>query len=62
RVSTWAHDRPVELAAALERHPQVPDDEVVAAFRTLLLDGQPPLWADAPFYLLATDHPEPVTD
>jgi hypothetical protein len=62
RVSTWAHDRPVELATALERHPRIPDDAVLAGFRALLLDGQPPAWADAPFYLLAVDQPEPITD
>jgi ABC-type nitrate/sulfonate/bicarbonate transport system substrate-binding protein len=62
RVSAWAHDRPVELAAALDRHPELPDAETLAAFRALLLDGQPPSWAEAPFHLLAVDGIGPVAD
>jgi hypothetical protein len=62
RVSAWAHDRPVELAAALDRHPELSDGETLAAFRALLLDGQPPSWAEAPFHLLAVDGTGPVAD
>ena len=51
-----------ELAAALDRHPEIPDDEVLAAFQTILLDGQPPAWAEAPFHLLAVDASDPATD
>jgi hypothetical protein len=62
RVSAWAHDRPVELAAALDQHPEIPDGETLTAFRALLLDGQRPSWAEGPFHLLASDPPDPITD
>jgi hypothetical protein len=52
RVSRWAYDQPEDLATALERHPEVPDDETLAAFRRILLADRPPLWATEPFGLL----------
>lgn len=52
RVSRWAYDQPEDLAAALERHPEVPDDETLVAFRRILLADRPPGWATEPFRLL----------
>jgi hypothetical protein len=47
RVSRWAHERPGDLAAALEGHPEVPPDATFTRFRALLLADQWPVWADA---------------
>jgi len=58
RVSRWAHDQPEELAAALEGHPLVPQDETLAAFRQILLAGRPPAWVSEPYRLLPTDAPD----
>lgn len=55
RVSRWAHDQPAELAAALDGHPEVPQDETLAAFRAILLAGRPPAWARVPFRLLSPE-------
>jgi hypothetical protein len=52
RVSRWAHDQPEQFWAALERHPEVPQDATLAAFRDILLDGRPPLWASERLWLL----------
>jgi RNase P protein component len=51
RVSRWAHDQPDLLAVALEGHPEVPQDETLAAFRAVLLAGRPPAWARVPVRL-----------
>ena len=51
RVSTWAHDRPGELLAALEGHPEITPGATFDAFRALLLEGQAPAWATEPFAL-----------
>ena len=45
RVSRWAHDQPQEFWAALDGHPEVRQDATLAAFREILLAGQPPVWA-----------------
>jgi hypothetical protein len=55
RVSRWAHDQPEQIWAALEGHPEVPQDATLAAFRQILLDGRPPAWASEPFHLLPPD-------
>ena len=52
RVSRWAHDQPEQLAVALDGHPEVPQDETLAAFRAILLASRPPTWAAGPFRLL----------
>jgi hypothetical protein len=52
RVSRWAYDQPDELAAALERHPEIPDDDTLAAFRRILLGDRPPGWATESFRVL----------
>jgi hypothetical protein len=54
RVSRWAHDQPEELLAALEGHPEVPQDGTLEAFRRVLLADRPPAWATEPFRLLPT--------
>jgi hypothetical protein len=51
RVSTWAHDRPGELLAALEGHPEITPGPTFDAFRALLLEGQAPAWVSEPFAL-----------
>jgi hypothetical protein len=51
RVSIWAHDRPVDLLAALEGHPEITPGTTFDAFRALLLEGQAPAWATEPFAL-----------
>jgi RNase P protein component len=51
RVSRWAHDQPELLAVALEGHPDVPQDDTLAAFRAILLAGRPPAWARVPVRL-----------
>jgi hypothetical protein len=52
RVSRWAYDEPEKVWAALEGHPEVPQDMTLAAFREILLADRPPLWASEPFFLL----------
>jgi hypothetical protein len=56
RVSRWAHDQPEEFWAALEGHPEIPQDATLAAFRQILLAGRPPAWASEPFRLLPADN------
>src|SRR5262249_40686072 len=55
RVSRWAYDQPDQFWAALEGNPAVPQDATLAAFRQILLDGRPPLWASEPFQLLPVE-------
>jgi hypothetical protein len=55
RVSRWAADEPEKVWAALEGHPEVPQDGTLAAFREILLADRPPLWASEPFFLLPAD-------
>jgi hypothetical protein len=55
RVSRWAYDQPDQFWAALEGNPEVPQDATLAAFRQILLDGRPPVWASEPFQLLPFD-------
>ena len=45
RVSRWAHDEPEEFWAALDGHPEIPQDATLVAFRQILLAGRPPAWA-----------------
>jgi hypothetical protein len=52
RVSRWAHDQPEQFWAALEGHPEVPQDATLAAFQQVLLADRPPPWAREPFRLL----------
>jgi hypothetical protein len=52
RVSRWAYDEPEKVWAALEGHPEVPQDATLAAFREILLADRPPLWASEPFFLI----------
>jgi hypothetical protein len=52
RVSRWAHDQPQEFWAALDGHPEIRQDATLAAFREILLDGQPPVWASDAYYVL----------
>jgi hypothetical protein len=52
RVSRWAYDQPDQLWAALEAHPDVPQDATLAAFRDILLAGRPPAWAGDGYRLL----------
>lgn len=52
RVSRWAAEEPEALATLLERHPEVPPGPILDAFRALLLDGRPPLWARERYRLL----------
>jgi hypothetical protein len=61
RVSRWAYDQPDQLWAALEGHPEVPQDATLAAFRDILLAGRPPAWASEGYRLLppAPDDGEP---
>lgn len=46
RVSRWAYDDPEGLAALLDGHPEVPEDEILAAFRRILLAHRLPPWAE----------------
>jgi hypothetical protein len=55
RVSRWAHDEPEEFWAALEGHPEVPQNATLAAFQQILLAGRPPAWASEPFRLLPAE-------
>lgn len=59
RLSRWAHDQPEEVVAALEGHPEVPQDATLEAFRAILLAGRPPRWATESFSVLpaATEAP-----
>jgi hypothetical protein len=57
RVSRWAHDQPEQFWAALERHPEVPQDATLAEFREILLDGRPPVWASERLWLLPAAAP-----
>jgi hypothetical protein len=52
RVSRWAHDQPQEFWAALDGHPEIRQDATLVAFREILLDGQPPVWAREAYYVL----------
>jgi hypothetical protein len=52
RVSRWAHDQPQEFWAALDGHPEIRQDATLVAFREIVLDGQPPVWAGGPYYVL----------
>jgi hypothetical protein len=52
RVSRWAHDQPEQVWAALEGHPEVPQDATLAAFKQVLLADRPPAWASEPFHLI----------
>ena len=52
RVSRWAHDEPEQLWAALEGHPEIPQDATLAAFQQILLTDRPPAWARESFRLL----------
>ena len=55
RVSRWAHDQPEQFWAALEGHPEIPQDATLAAFQQILLAGRPPAWASEPFRLLPAE-------
>jgi hypothetical protein len=44
RVSRWASDEPEQIWAALEGHPEVPQDATLVAFREILLADRPPAW------------------
>jgi hypothetical protein len=55
RVSRWAYDEPEQIWAAIEGHPEVPQDATLAAFREILLAGRPPVWLDEGFRLLPAD-------
>jgi hypothetical protein len=55
RVSRWAYEQPDQFWAALESNPDVPQDATLTAFRQILLDGRPPLWASEPFQLLPVE-------
>jgi hypothetical protein len=61
RVSRWAYDQPEQFWAALEGHPEVPQDATLAAFQQILLADRPPAWVSEPFRLLpaAARAPEP---
>ena len=61
RVSRWAYDEPEKVWAALEGHPEVPQDATLAAFREILLAGRPPLWASEPFSLVPAGTREVVS-
>jgi hypothetical protein len=52
RVSRWAYDEPEQIWAAIEGHPEVPQDATLAAFQEILLAGRPPAWLDGTFRLL----------
>lgn len=52
RVSQWAYDQPEEFWAALEGHPEIPQDATAAAFQRILLAGRPPAWVSEPYRLL----------
>jgi hypothetical protein len=55
RVSRWAYDEPEQFWAALERHPEIPQDATLAAFQQVLLAGRPPAWAGEPFRLVPAE-------
>jgi hypothetical protein len=55
RASRWAHDEPEQIWAAIEGHPEVPQDATLAAFREILLADRPPPWASEPFRLLPAE-------
>jgi hypothetical protein len=55
RVSRWAYDEPEQIWAAIEGHPEVPQDATLVAFREILLADRPPAWLDDGFRLLATE-------
>jgi hypothetical protein len=68
RVSRWAYDEPEKVWAALEGHPEVPQDGTLAAFREILLADRPPLWVSEPFVLVPAEtadatarEPEPTS-
>jgi hypothetical protein len=52
RVSRWAYDEPEQIWAAIEGHPEVPQDATLAAFQQILLAGRPPVWLVDGFRLL----------
>ena len=63
RVSRWAYEQPEQIWAALEEHPEVPQDATLAAFREVLLADRPPAWmVSETFRLLpaAAVDPEPA--
>ena len=55
RVSRWAYDQPEQIWAALEGHPEVPQDATLAAFQQILLASRPPAWASESFHLLPAE-------
>ena len=55
RVSRWAYDEPEQMWAAIEGHPEVPQDATLAAFRQILLADRPPAWLDDGFRLLPVE-------
>jgi hypothetical protein len=57
RVSRWAYDQPEQLWAAIEGHPEVPQDATLAAFQQILLADRPPAWVREPFRLLLAAPP-----
>ena len=59
RVSRWAHDQPEQFWAALEGHPEIPQDATLTAFRQILLADRPPAWASEPLWLLPAAAPAP---
>jgi hypothetical protein len=59
RVSRWAHDQPEQFWAALEGHPEIPQDTTLAVFQQIVLAGRPPAWVGEPFRLLPAAASEP---
>ena len=55
RVSRWAYDEPEQIWAAIEGHPEVPQDATLAAFQEILLADRPPAWLDGTFRLLPAE-------
>ena len=55
RVSRWAYDEPEQIWAAIEGHPEVPQDATLVAFRDILLADRPPAWLDGTFRLLPSE-------
>lgn len=55
RVSRWAYDEPEQVWAALEGHPEVPQDASLAAFGQILLADRPPPWISGIFRLLPAE-------
>lgn len=55
RVSRWAHDQPQEVWAALDGHPEIRQGALLAAFREILLAGQPPGWAGETYHVLVPE-------